>query len=230
MTSGAVAFRTAAGAVGAAVLTVATLGGCTSSSKAPGASGLTTDAVHTAAGKLGSAGGACPLGLDVNAALKAAGVAGTAAPDTRGGPAAEGTTPEKADAGAQAKQYGFSLIRCSYVITDDGTTTDLAVNVGALPSDKKNTVAAILWPIIERDGGLGPADLQTFLGTPFTAGQSKVTPGKGTAVYSQLSGSGSGVGLEVGAALQPAGSTTPPALSGSALQMFATTLATQILL
>ena len=227
--SGATAFRTGAGAVGTAMLSVVVLGACASShSGAAGAGGTTPDAVHAAAAKLGSAGGACPLGLDVNAALKAAGVSGTAAPDTASGPAADGTTPETAEAGDPAKQYDFSLIRCSFVITDGATTTGLAVNLGAVPSGQSGTVANILGPILARDGGLAPADLQGFLGTPFAAGQSKVTPGKGTAFYSQLTGSGSGVGLEVGATPTPASDGTAPALSGAALQKFATTLAAQI--
>ena len=237
--------RGAGGAVAAAVLAVAALGACSSKGSSPsagsgtgsssktggtGTGGISVDAVHAAAAKLGSAGGDCPLGLDVDAALKAAGASGTAAPDTRNGSAADGSTPETSDAGSPGKQYSFSLIDCYYVITSGGTTTDLAVRLGAMPETpgKNTAVVTILAPRIQADGHLTMADLQSFLSAPFTAGQSKVTPGAGTAVYSQLAGSGSGVGLEVAILSPSSGGTTPPALSGTVLEKAATTLAAQI--
>ena len=217
---GAVTVQTVLGAVGATALTLAALVACSSSSS--GASSITVDAVHTAAGKLGKAGGACPLGLDVNAALKTAGVSGTAAPDTQGGPEATGTTPETADAGSPSQQYGFSMIQCSYVITDGATTTNLDVNLGAM-AGKSGAVVNILAPLISRDGHVAVSDLRTFLTPPFKSSQSRETPGRATAIYSQLSGSGSGVGLELGTSLAPNEDATP-ALSGPALQRFATAL------
>jgi hypothetical protein len=234
---GGVTLRTVGGAVAAAVLAGAALGACSSKgSSSPSAgsgsstgavsSGITVDAVHAAAAKLGSAGGDCPLGLDVNAALKAAGVSGTAAPDTQNGPAADGLTPETSDGNGPPKQYSFSMIECSYVVTDGGTTTGLAVRLGAMPAGKGDTVANLLGPRIASDGRLSTADLRTFLSTSFTAGQSKVTPGAGTAVYSQLTGSGSGVGIEVSSL--PPDNTATPALSGTALEKVTTTLAGQV--
>ena len=223
-------------ALTAAVLLAAMLGACSSkgsSSSTGSGSGSTAngtisvDAVHAAAAKLGSAGGACPLGLDVNAALKAAGASGTAAPDTQSGPAAVGSTPETADAGSPVKQYSFSTIECSYVITAGSTTTDLTVRLGAMPSGEADTVAALLAPWISRDGRLTSADLQSFLSAKFTAGQTKVTPGAGTAVYTQLVGTGTGVGVEVATADSDSPTATP-ALNGAALEKVATTLAAQI--
>ncbi|MBV2152892.1 hypothetical protein [Kitasatospora sp. SUK 42] len=177
---------------------------------------------------------ACPFGLDFTKAAADAGIGGAVAPavtDGRSvkGNAGDGVPAQPWPSGATHPPTMTEMpatppsaqITCSYTV---GPST---VDVELLAVPKTDYGVSMMLPAIQRAGLLSVDQLSRFAGDRPAVGQTRLTPGQGTAAVSRVALRGEG-DLVLLLSQNTAGADPDPALAGEPLRKAAETLAGQL--
>ncbi|MFC9324157.1 hypothetical protein [Kitasatospora sp. NPDC057015] len=195
---------------------------------------LSYDRVTSTAKQL-TATSACPFGLDLAAALKAAGAERTVTPAASGGdPAAKGTLdpgkPAQAWPSGQPKPSGVASVPAvppNTFVVCTFTASDAPVEIDLVATGADGVAVNLALPRIASLGNLGADEVIAFSKDAPGIGQTRVTPGRGSAAVARVAVAGKGdLALVVSQ-----GSTVAkadPALAGESLKKITEALATQL--
>ncbi|MFI6154242.1 hypothetical protein ACIBCA_16335 [Kitasatospora sp. NPDC051170] len=220
------------------VATGITLGAAACSSAddfAPGGRALSYDRVRTVAlDTIKNGTDTCPLGLDFAKAASTAGITGAVAPDTHGGhavsgDAGDGVAPQPWPSGVthppslpeQPAVPPSAEITCAYTV---GSST---VEVQLLAVSKNDVAFNLMLPRLRQAGQLSVDDLTTAYNGRPGIGETRLTPGPGSAAVARIALNGAG-DLVMLVSQGSSDADRNPALAGEPLRKATETLARQI--
>ncbi|MFD4656046.1 hypothetical protein ACFWP2_10495 [Kitasatospora sp. NPDC058444] len=223
-----------AGAAGIALAGSACSSSGSSGGAASGGERLSYDRVASTAKQLTST-SACPFGLDPAAALKAAGAERTVTPAASGGdPAARGTVdpgrPAQALPSGQPTPSGlpsFPAVPPNASVVCNFTASDAPMKIDLVAVSEGEVAVNLALPQIARLGDLSADEVMTFSRDEPGIGQTRVTPGRGTAAVARVAVAGKGDLALVVSQGWPV-TKADPALAGESLRKVAEALAAQL--